>query len=58
MDLLAAKRLGSTWGRAFDGSGLPPKPKRMRWRTYARLEARYEELRRQGIAGAYAKFVR
>jgi hypothetical protein len=30
----------------------------MRWRTYARLEARYEELRRQGIAGAYAKFVR
>jgi hypothetical protein len=53
-----AKRLGSTWGCAFDGSGVPPKPKRMRWDTYRRLEERYESLQNQGIAGAYAKFVR
>jgi hypothetical protein len=53
-----AKRLGSTWGCAFDGSGLPPKPKRMRWSTYQRLEKRYEELQRQGLVGAYAMFAR
>jgi hypothetical protein len=53
-----AKRLGSTWGCAFDGDSLPPKPKRMRWRTYQRLEERYEALQSQGLAGAYAKFVR
>jgi hypothetical protein len=53
-----AKRLGDPFGCAFDGSGLPPKPKRMRWRTYARLEERYERLQTGGIAGAYAKFVR
>jgi hypothetical protein len=51
-----AKRLGSPFGCAFDGSGLPPKPKRMRWRTYQRLEKRYEALQRQGLASAYAKF--
>jgi hypothetical protein len=53
-----AKRLGSTWGCAFDGSELPPKPPRMRWRTYRRIEERYEQLQRQGMAGAYAKFLR
>jgi hypothetical protein len=30
----------------------------MRWTTYQRLEERYEELQRRGMAGAYAKFVR
>jgi hypothetical protein len=50
-----AKRLGSKWGCAFDGSWLPPKPKRMRWSTYQRLEKRYEALQNQGIAGAYAR---
>jgi hypothetical protein len=56
-----AKRLDQQWskfGCAFDGSGLPPKPKRMRWRTYERLEERYKALQRQGMAGAYAKFLR
>jgi hypothetical protein len=53
-----AKRLGSTWGCALDGTSLPPKPKRMRWATYRRLEERYEALRNQGVAGAYAMFVR
>jgi hypothetical protein len=33
--------------------------KRMRWRTYQRLEKRYKELQRQGMARrAYAKFAR
>jgi hypothetical protein len=30
----------------------------MRWVTYQRLEERYEALQRQGLAGAYAKFLR
>jgi hypothetical protein len=30
----------------------------MRWRTYQRLEKRYEELQRQGMMGAYAAFLR
>jgi hypothetical protein len=53
-----AKRLGEPFGCAFDGSGLPPKPKRMRWATYWRLEERYTELQRQGMAGAYARLLR
>jgi hypothetical protein len=53
-----AKRLGDPFGCAFDGSGLPPKPPRMRWATYRRLEERYEELQRQGMAGAFAKLLR
>jgi hypothetical protein len=52
------KRLGATFGRAFDGSPLPPKRPRMRWATYQCLEERYEALQRQGMAGAYAKFLR
>jgi hypothetical protein len=39
------KRLGGAdWDSAFDGDPLPPMPPRMRWRTYRRLEAQYEEL--------------
>jgi DNA-directed RNA polymerase subunit RPC12/RpoP len=37
------KRLGAEWGSAFEGAPLPPKPPRMRWVTYRRLEAQYEE---------------
>jgi hypothetical protein len=37
------KRLGGT-GSAFDSDELPPMPPYMHWRTYRRLEAKYEEL--------------
>ena len=37
------KRAGGKRG-AFDNEPFPPKPKRMRWRTYRRLEEQYEEL--------------
>jgi hypothetical protein len=37
------KRVGGNAG-AFDSEPFPPKPKRMRWRTYRRLEEQYEEL--------------
>ena len=37
------KRLGDTSGSAFEGDHFPPKPKRMRWITYRRLEEQYEE---------------
>jgi hypothetical protein len=50
------KRLGDTSGSAFDGDDFPPKPKRMRWKTYRRLEEEYEHLRNRWTAGAMARF--
>jgi len=51
------KRLGGAdWSCAFDGAPLPPKPPRMRWKTYRRLEAQYEELQSRGIVGALSRF--
>jgi hypothetical protein len=34
---------------------LPPKPPRMRWRTYRRVEAKYEELQSRWIVGALGR---
>jgi hypothetical protein len=51
------KRLGAAdWSCAFDGAPLPPKPPRMRWLTYRRLEALYEELQNRCAAGVMSRF--
>lgn len=50
------KRLCDTWGSAFEGDEFPPKPKRMRWKTYRRLEERYEDLQNQWAVGAMVRF--
>jgi hypothetical protein len=47
------KRVGGGRG-AFDGESFPPKPPRMRWRTYRRLERQYEELQGRWFAGVTA----
>jgi hypothetical protein len=49
------KRLGGT-GSAFDSDELPPKPPRMRWATYHRLEAQYEELQNRWMVGVKSRF--
>ena len=38
------KRLGDDMFSAFESDELPPKPPRMRWKTYHRLETRYAGL--------------
>jgi hypothetical protein len=43
-------------GSAFEGDPLPPKPPRMRWATYRRLEAQYEQLQSRWIGGALGRF--
>ena len=54
--LAQANRIGTRIGdktfNAFDANELPPKPKRMRWKTYRTLEAR----QRKWKAGASARF--
>lgn len=50
------ERLGDTVFSAFECDELPPKPKRMRWRTYRRLEVRYAHLQRQWKLSAIARF--
>jgi hypothetical protein len=50
------KRLGAGWGSAFEGAPLPPKPQRMRWATYRRLEAKYRELQNRRMVGTLARF--
>jgi DNA-directed RNA polymerase subunit RPC12/RpoP len=49
------KRVGGDRG-AFDGEDFPPKPKRMRWATYRRLEERYEDLQARWIVGVMGRF--
>jgi hypothetical protein len=34
----------------------PPKPPRMRWKTYRRLKEQYDELRRRWMAGVMGRF--
>ena len=51
------KRLGGAeWGSAFEGASLPPKPLRMRWTTYRRLEAQYEQLQKHWMADVISRF--
>jgi hypothetical protein len=49
------KRLGGIRG-AFNQDALPEKPKRMRWRTYARLAERYEQHMNGWISGVVGRF--
>ena len=35
---------------------LPPKPPRMRWKTYWRLKRQYDELRGRWMAGVLGRF--
>jgi hypothetical protein len=53
-----AKRLGDPFGSAFEGAPLPPKPKRMRWATYRRLEKRYAKLQGRGMGVAFSRLLR
>lgn len=50
------ERLGDTQCTAFDFDELPPKPKRMRWTTYKRLEADYAQLQRRWKVGVIRRF--
>ncbi len=50
------ERLGDPSGSAFNGDDFPPKPKRMRWKTYRRLAEQYEDLQNRWTAGARARF--
>ena len=58
--LAQANRIGTRIGdktfNAFDANELPPKPPRMRWKTYHKLQIRYAALQRRWKAGATARF--
>jgi hypothetical protein len=43
-------------GARLDQGAFPPKPKRMRWKTYRRLEAQYEDLQNRWTLGTMARF--
>jgi hypothetical protein len=49
-------RLGDKIFNAFEDDELPPKPPRMRWKTYRRLQLRFAALQRRWKAGAAARF--
>jgi hypothetical protein len=49
-------RLGDKTFNSFQAGELPPKPPRMRWKTYRRLERQYAELQYRWRAGASARF--
>jgi hypothetical protein len=54
-----AKRLHDKWGGATEGEyDFPPKPPRMRWATYNRLEAQYDDLENRWALGIMARFAR
>lgn len=50
------QRLGDHQFTAFDFDELPPKPPRMRWTTYQRLEAEYAALQRRWKVGVIQRF--
>jgi len=51
-----AKRLHDKWGGATeDEYDFPPKPPRMRWATYNRLEAQYDDLENRWAVGTMAR---
>ena len=49
-------RLGDTLGNAFEDDDVPPKPSRMRWKTYRKLKLQYAALQCRWKAGAAARF--
>jgi hypothetical protein len=52
-----ANRLHDMWKGTTKGKReFPPKPSRMRWRTYLRLKQQYDELRRRWLAGVMGRF--
>ena len=54
-----AKRLHDKWdGATEDEYDFPPKPPRMRWATYNRLEAQYDDLENRWALGIMARFAR
>jgi hypothetical protein len=54
-----AKRLHDKWsGATEDEYDFPPKPPRMRWATYNRLEAQYDDLQNRWAIGIMARFAR
>jgi hypothetical protein len=50
------QRLGDRMFSAFEDDDLPPKPPRMRWKTYRKLRLQYAALQRRWKAGAAARF--
>jgi hypothetical protein len=51
-----AKRLHELWrGATEDAYEFPPKPPRMRWSTYQRLEAEYDRLQSKWLCGALTR---
>jgi hypothetical protein len=51
-----AKRLHDKWGGATEEEyDFPPKPPRMRWATYNRLEAQYDDLENRWAVGIMAR---
>jgi hypothetical protein len=54
-----AKRLRDKWGGAIEGEyDFPPKPPRMRWTTYNRLEAEYDHLQNRWAIDTMRRFAR
>jgi hypothetical protein len=54
-----AKRLHDKWGGATeDEYDFPPKPPRMRWATYNRLEAQYDDLENRWALGIMSRLAR
>lgn len=50
------EKLGDTFFTAYECDELPPKPKRMRWTTYRKLEADYQVLQQRWQAGVCERF--
>jgi hypothetical protein len=54
-----AKRLHDKWGGATEAEyEFPPKPPRMRWATYNRLEQQYDDLENRWALGITTRFAR